>query len=45
MCGACGGGVVLAWHEKPQLIVNAIKKLGFSPFEADLAVEGVRVED
>jgi len=45
MCGACGGGVVLAWHEHPEKIVAAIKKLGFEPLEADLAVEGVRVED
>lgn len=44
MCGACGGGVMLAWHEKPQLIIDVIKELGFTPFEADLAVEGVRVE-
>jgi len=45
MCGACGGGVMLAWHERPQEIVRAIKSLGFEPFEADLAVEGVRVEN
>ncbi len=45
MCGACGGGVMLAWHEKPQLIFDAIKELGFTPFEADLAVEGVRMEN
>ena len=45
MCGACGGGVVLGWHENPKLIFDAIKALGFTPFEADLAVEGVRVED
>ncbi len=44
MCGACYGGVMLAWHEKPQEIVEAIRDLGFEPFEADLAVEGVRVE-
>ena len=44
MCGACGGGVMLAWHERPEEVVTAIKKLGFEPFEADLAVEGVRIE-
>jgi len=45
MCGACYGGVMLAWHEQPQLVVKAITELGFEPFEADLAVEGVRVEN
>ncbi|MBI4895738.1 MAG: mevalonate kinase [Candidatus Aenigmarchaeota archaeon] len=44
MCGACYGGVMLCWHESPQEIVDAIKKIGFQPFEADLAVEGVRIE-
>ncbi len=44
MCGACYGGVMLTWHEHPEEIVKAIKNLGFEPFEADLAVEGVRVE-
>lgn len=44
MCGACGGGVMLAWHEDPDSIFSAINDLGFDPFEADLAVEGVRVE-
>jgi mevalonate kinase len=44
MCGACYGGVMLAWHEHPEKVVKAIKDLGFQPFEADLAVEGVRVE-
>jgi len=44
MCGACYGGVMLAWHEDPEQIISAIKELGFEPFQADLAVEGVRVE-
>ena len=45
MCGACYGGVMLTWHEHPEKVVEAIKQLGFQPFEADLAVEGVRVEN
>lgn len=44
MCGACYGGVMLCWHENPEEIIEAIEKIGFKPFEADLAVEGVRVE-
>ncbi len=45
MCGACYGGVMLAWHENPEKVVSAIRGLGFEPFKADLAVEGVRVEN
>jgi mevalonate kinase len=44
MCGACGGGVMLVWHENFQEAVKAIKSLGFEWFQADLAVEGVMVE-
>ena len=44
MCGACYGGVMLAWHEHPEKVVEAIKQLGFEPLQADLAVEGVRIE-
>lgn len=45
MCGACYGGVMLAWHEEPEKIISAIRDLGFEPFQADLAVEGVRIEN
>ena len=44
MCGACGGGMMLAWHEKPKKIMDAMKELGFDAYEADLAVEGVRID-
>jgi len=44
MCGACGGGTVLAWHEEPEKIISAIKEMGFDPFQANIAVEGVRAE-
>ena len=36
--------VMLTWHEHPEKIVEAIKQLGFEPLQADLAVEGVRIE-
>lgn len=45
MCGACGGGVMLAWHEDLDMLKREIRKLGFETFEADLGVEGVRVEN
>ncbi len=45
MCGACGGGMMLAWHKNPGKISDAMKKMGFDAYAADLAVEGVRVED
>ncbi len=45
MCGACGGGVMLIWHEHPQEAANTIRKIGFKVFEADLAVEGVKIEN
>ena len=44
MCGACYGGMMLAWHEDKEKLMQTIRSLGFEPFEADLAVEGVRVE-
>ncbi|MBI2173272.1 MAG: mevalonate kinase [Candidatus Aenigmarchaeota archaeon] len=44
MCGACGGGMMLAWHEKPEKILDAMKELGYDAYKADLAVEGVRSE-
>jgi len=43
-CGACGGGIVLCHHDNKQSLIETIKQTGFEPIEADLAVEGVRVE-
>ncbi len=43
MCGACGGGVMLCWHDDKERLMKEIRKLGYEPFEADLAVEGVVV--
>jgi mevalonate kinase len=45
MCGSGGGGIMLVYHEDPNLIKDKMKSLGFEVFEAELAVEGVMVED
>ena len=44
MCGACGDGMMLAWHEEPEKILKEMKKLGYGAYRAELGVEGVRVE-
>ncbi len=44
MCGACYGGVMLTWHEQPEKLIETIDRLGFTPFQTDLGVEGLRNE-
>ncbi len=44
LCGAGGGGTVLCWHKNKARLVKAITEMGFQPIEAELGVEGVRVE-
>ncbi len=44
MCGACGGGIVMAWHKESGILVDAIRDMGYEPYRADIGVEGVRVE-
>jgi mevalonate kinase len=44
-CGALGGGVVLCYHEDKEKLLEALKEIGQEPIIADLAVEGVRVDD
>ncbi len=44
LCGAGGGGTMLCWHEDKGKLIETIKKLGYEPWEADLAVDGVRIE-
>ena len=44
LCGAGGGGIMLCYHEDKDLLIKTIRELGYMPLEADLAVEGVRVE-
>jgi mevalonate kinase len=43
-CGAMGGGIVLCYHEDKEMLKNKIRELGFEPWEAELAVEGVKRE-
>ena len=44
LCGAGGGGIMLCYLEDRKKLIKTIKDLGFKPIEADLAVEGVRIE-
>jgi mevalonate kinase len=44
LCGGCGGGIMLAYHEDAIKLKSAIKKEGFEPMEVELGIEGVRVE-
>ena len=44
-CGALGGGVVLCYHENKEKLLKVIRSLGYEPWETELAVEGVRVEE
>lgn len=44
LCGAGGGGIVLGYHQDRNKLINLIKTLGYQPWEAELAVEGVRIE-
>lgn len=42
LCGACGGGMMLAYHESPETIRKIIRDSGYEPMEVELGVEGVR---
>ncbi len=44
LCGAGGGGTMLCHHDNKEKLIDVISSLGYKPLEADLAVEGVRVE-
>jgi mevalonate kinase len=44
LCGAGGGGIVLCYHHDKKKLVSALKALGYEPIEAELGVEGVRIE-
>ncbi|MBI4018294.1 MAG: mevalonate kinase [Candidatus Aenigmarchaeota archaeon] len=44
LCGAGGGGIMLCYHEDKQKLKETIRGLGYEPWEAELGVEGVRVE-
>jgi mevalonate kinase len=45
LCGAGGGGIVLCYHEDKNKLIDLIKNIGYDPWESELAVEGVRVEE
>ncbi len=45
LCGAGGGGMVLCYHEKKNILLETIRDLGYEPLETDLAVEGVKIEN
>lgn len=45
LCGGCGGGIMLAYHENLEKLKSVIKKEGFEPMQVELGVEGVRVEN
>ncbi len=44
LCGACGGGMMLAYHKNPDVIRKIIKDAGYEPMEVELGVEGIRDE-
>ncbi len=43
-CGAMGGGIVLCYHENRDKLVETLRGMKLEPLEADLGVEGVRME-
>lgn len=45
LCGAGGGGIMLCYHEDKRKLINLIKDIGYEPWETELAVEGVRIEE
>ena len=44
LCGACGGGIMLAYHEDKEALKNVIRDAGFTPWETELGAEGVKNE-
>lgn len=44
LCGACGGGIMLAYHEDKKALKKVIRDAGYSPFETELGAEGARIE-
>jgi mevalonate kinase len=45
LSGAGGGGVMLCYHEDKEKLIDLIKNMGYEPWETELGVEGVKVED
>ncbi len=44
LCGACGGGIMLCYHEDKEKLSETIRDLGYKPVQVELGVEGVRIE-
>jgi mevalonate kinase len=44
LCGACGGGIMLAYHEDKDALKKVIRDAGYSPWETELGSDGVRIE-
>ena len=44
LCGACGGGIMLACHENKEALKKVISDEGYTPWETELGAEGVRIE-
>jgi mevalonate kinase len=44
LCGACGGGIMLAHHEDKENLKKTIREAGFSPWETELGADGARLE-
>ena len=44
LCGACGGGIMLAYHEDKKALKKVIRDAGFTPWETELGAEGAKVE-
>lgn len=44
LCGACGGGIMLAYHEDKKALKKLIRDAGYSPFETELGADGAKVE-
>ena len=44
LCGACGGGIMLAYHEDKKALKKVIRDAGFTPWETELGAAGSRLE-
>lgn len=44
LCGACGGGTLLAYHEDVDMIRKLVNEAGYQPARIKLGVEGVTTE-
>lgn len=45
LCGACGGGIMLAYHEDKEALKKLISDSGYTPWETELGAGGIRIEN